>query len=89
MAWSGRAPNFSTPLATAFCAPEFTVAELRRVYEVVWGTSIDPRNFHRKVTSTPGFVEPTGRTTVGGGRPAQLFRAGPARVLHPPMLRPS
>ncbi|WP_280265012.1 NUDIX hydrolase [Nocardia wallacei] len=84
-----RAKIEYTPLATAFCASEFTVAELRRVYEVVWGTSIDPRNFHRKVTSTPGFVEPTGRTTVGGGRPAQLFRAGPARILHPPMLRPT
>jgi 8-oxo-dGTP diphosphatase len=78
-----------TPLATAFCGREFTVSDLRRVYEVVWGTEIDPRNFHRKVTSTPGFVEPTGRsTTRDGGRPARLYRAGPARALHPPMLRP-
>lgn len=78
-----------TPLATAFCPPEFTVAQLRDVYEAVWGRRLDPRNFHRKVTSTPGFVEPTGRSTTGErGRPAQLFRRGPARLLHPAMLRP-
>jgi 8-oxo-dGTP diphosphatase len=84
-----RAKLENTSLATAFCGREFTVAELRRVYEVVWGTAIDPRNFHRKVTSTAGFVEATGRTSIrDGGRPAQLYRAGPAQVLRPPMLRP-
>ncbi|GAA3708604.1 NUDIX hydrolase [Streptomyces tremellae] len=76
-------------LATAFCPPEFTVGELRRVYEAVWGVALDPRNFHRKVTGTPGFLVPTGGTTTRqGGRPAQLFRAGGATVLNPPMLRP-
>ncbi|KZM71194.1 NUDIX hydrolase [Nocardia terpenica] len=85
-----RAKLEYTPLATAFCGREFTVADLRRVYEVMWGTTIDPRNFHRKVTTTPGFVEPTGRTTTrDGGRPARLYRAGPAQSLRPPMLRPN
>ncbi|MGQ4452425.1 hypothetical protein ACN6LK_004273, partial [Streptomyces griseus] len=69
--------------------PEFTVGELRRVYEAVWGVVLDPRNFHRKVTGTPGFLVPSGGTTTRqGGRPAQLFRAGAATVLNPPMLRP-
>ncbi|WP_369199380.1 NUDIX domain-containing protein [Streptomyces sp. PU-14G] len=76
-------------LATAFCPPEFTVGELRRVYEAVWGVALDPRNFHRKVTGTPGFLVPTGGTTTRqGGRPAQRFRTGEATVLNPPMLRP-
>ncbi|GAA3894944.1 NUDIX hydrolase [Streptomyces sp. NPDC003328] len=76
-------------LATAFCPAEFTVGELRRVYEAVWGVALDPRNFHRKVTGTPGFLVPTGGTTTRqGGRPAQLFRAGGATLLNPPMLRP-
>lgn len=76
-------------LAAAFCPPEFTVGELRRVYEAVWGVPLDPRNFHRKVTGTPGFLVPVGGTTTRqGGRPAQLFRAGGASVLNPPMLRP-
>lgn len=76
-------------LAAAFCPPEFTVGELRRVYEAVWGVPLDPRNFHRKVTGTPGFLVPVGSTTTRqGGRPAQLFRAGGASLLNPPMLRP-
>lgn len=79
-----------TPLAAAFCPDEFTIAELRRVYEAVWGTELDPRNFHRKVSGTPGFVAATRDTTTrDGGRPAQLYRVGKAKLLHPPMLRPS
>lgn len=78
-----------TSLAAAFCSEEFTVADLRRIYETVWATSLDPRNFHRKVTGTVGFVQPTGRsTTRDGGRPAQLYRRGPAALLYPPLLRP-
>ncbi|NBH12229.1 NUDIX domain-containing protein [Amycolatopsis sp. SID8362] len=83
-----RAKLEYSPLATAFCAPEFTVAELRRVYELVWDTRLDPRNFHRKVTGTAGLLAPTGRTTTrDGGRPAQLYRRGEAELLYPPMLR--
>jgi len=84
-----RAKLEYTPLATAFCPPEFTVGQLRTVYETVWGVELDPRNFHRKVTGTPGFLEAAGRSTEGDrGRPAQLFRRGAANLLHPPMLRP-
>jgi 8-oxo-dGTP diphosphatase len=83
-----RAKLEYTTLAAAFCPPEFTVTELRRVYEAVWRVEIDARNFQRKVTSTPGFLLPTStRVTGGRGRPPQLFRRGPATALHPPMLR--
>ncbi len=77
-----------TPLATAFCAREFTIAELRKVYEVVWGTELDPRNFHRKVTGTRGFVVDTKKVRAERGRPAHVFRVGNLRLLNPPMLRP-
>jgi 8-oxo-dGTP diphosphatase len=84
-----RAKLEYTPLGAAFCPPEFTVAELRRIYETVWGTGLDPRNFHRKVTGTPDFLLATGATTTrDGGRPAQLYRVGTVAQLHPPMLRP-
>jgi len=83
-----RAKLEYTTLATTFCPPEFTIAELRQIYETVWGQQFDPRNFHRKVTSVDGFLIPTGtRTTRHGGRPAALYRAGPATTLHPPILR--
>src|SRR5690606_34031320 len=66
-------------LATAFCQPECTVADLRRVCGAGWGVRLDPRNFSRKSTTTAGFLEETGRTTSGGtGRPAALYRAAPA-----------
>ncbi|SNQ52267.1 ADP-ribose pyrophosphatase [Frankia canadensis] len=85
-----RAKFEYSAVATAFCEPEFTVAELRRIYELVWGGRLDPRNFHRKVTGTAGFLVPTGRfTTRDGGRPAELYRRGDAGVLHPAMLRPT
>jgi 8-oxo-dGTP diphosphatase len=83
-----RAKLEYTSLAAAFCSPQFTITQLRRVYEVVWGTTLDPRNFHRKATRTPGFLSPAGLATAGHrGRPAQLYRKGPAAVLYPPMLR--
>ena len=83
-----RAKLEYSPLATAFCTEEFTVAELRHVYEVVWGIELDPRNFHRKVTGSPGFLVSTGkRTTRNGGRPALLYRRGKATVLNPPISR--
>jgi 8-oxo-dGTP diphosphatase len=83
-----RAKLEYSPLATAFCADEFTVAELRQVYEIVWGVELDPANFHRKVTGSAGFLMPTGRrTSRNGGRPAQLYRRGPATVLNPPITR--
>ncbi len=77
-----------TALATAFVAPEFTIAELRSVYEVVWGVALDPGNFHRKVTGA-GFLEPTGRSVQRGpGRPAAMFRhVRGADELYPPLTR--
>ncbi|WP_371927519.1 NUDIX domain-containing protein [Lentzea sp. HUAS12] len=84
-----RAKLEYSALGTAFCGAEFTVAELRRVYEIVWGVSLDPRNFHRKVTGVAGLLVATGETTSrDGGRPAALFRRGAAEVLYPPLVRP-
>jgi 8-oxo-dGTP diphosphatase len=85
-----RAKLEYTPLAATFCSAEFTVGELREIYEIVWGVPLDPRNFHRKVTGVDGLLEPTGITTTRqGGRPAMLYRRGPATLLLPPLLRPS
>lgn len=77
-----------TATATAFVGHEFTVAELRRVYEAVWGVELDPGNFQRKVTGVPGFLEAVpGQFSSGRGRPAQIYRAGSTTELSPPLRR--
>lgn len=68
----------STTIATAFCGEEFTLSQLRKVYEVVLGQSLDPGNFQRKMRSTEDFIADTGRTRpspAGRGRPAAVFRS--------------
>ena len=83
-----RAKLEYSPLAMSFVPHPFTINELRRVYEAIWGTPLDPRNFHRKLTGTADLLRATGETTTrGGGRPAQLYLPGDARLLHPAMLR--
>lgn len=76
-----------TTIATAFCDATFTLPDLRRVYEAVWDTAIDPRNFQRKVLTANGFVEETGDIVRGRGKPAKVYRAGEATTLHPAIMR--
>ncbi len=66
-------------IATAFVGPTFTLAELRAVYEGVWGVHLDGANFRRSILSEEGWVIPTGRRAqpgATGGKPAELYRAG-------------
>jgi 8-oxo-dGTP diphosphatase len=70
-----------TGIATAFVGQTFTLAELRAVYEAVWGVQLDAANFRRSVVADEGWVIPTGRRArpgPSGGRPAELYRAGRA-----------
>jgi 8-oxo-dGTP diphosphatase len=70
-----------TGIATAFVGPTFTLAELRAVYEAVWGVQLDAANFRRSIVADDGWVIPTGRRArpgPAGGRPAELYRAGRA-----------
>jgi 8-oxo-dGTP diphosphatase len=68
-------------IATAFVGTRFTLAELRAVYEAVWGVHLDAANFRRSIVAEEGWVIPTGRRArpgPAGGRPAELYRAGRA-----------
>ncbi len=66
----------ATPLATRFCPPEFTITELRRAYEAVWDTDLDPGNFQRRIRQS-AWLEDAGRRRAPspeGGRPASVWR---------------
>ena len=68
-------------IATAFVGTTFTMAELRAVYEAVWGVQLDAANFRRSLVTDDGWVVPTGRRArpgPAGGRPAELYLAGHA-----------
>jgi 8-oxo-dGTP diphosphatase len=68
-------------IATAFVGSTFTMAELRTVYEAIWGVQLDAANFRRSLAAEDGWVIPTGRRArpgSAGGRPAELYRAGQA-----------
>jgi len=81
----------TTSLATAFVGPEFTLGDLREVYEAAWGVELDPANFRRKVLATEGFVMPTGRRASSGpegGKPAETYRTVGRARLHPPLQPP-
>lgn len=83
-----RAKLEHTALATAFCGETFTISDLQQVYEAVWGVRLDPRNFYRKVQNARGFIVAAGpMRRTENGRPARLFKAGPAQALYPPMVR--
>jgi 8-oxo-dGTP diphosphatase len=87
-----RAKLEYTTLAASFVTEPFTLADLRRVYQAVWGQAPDIANFRRKVLGTGGFVREAERSASAaagpaGGRPPLLYRRGDARILHPPMLR--
>ena len=77
-------------MATAFVGTTFTIAELRAVYEAIWGVQLDAANFRRSLVAEPGWVIPTGRRArpgPGGGRPAELYRAGRAWKHGAPIQR--
>lgn len=75
-----RAKITYSPIAHAFLTDEFTLAQLREVYEAVLGRRLDPANFRRQILAQ-GTVEPTGRHLTGTShRPPALYRSS---LAHP------
>src|SRR5260370_41935988 len=71
-----------TGIATAFVGPTFTIAELRTVFEAVWGVRLDGANFRRSVVAEDGWGIPTGRPArprAPRGERADLHRAARTR----------
>jgi ADP-ribose pyrophosphatase YjhB (NUDIX family) len=59
---------------------EFTMAELRAVYESVLGGRIESRMFERRIAEM-GVVEPTGKTKSSGGKPGKIYRKRRSKSL--------
>lgn len=64
-----------SPIAHALLGEEFTLGQLREVYEAVLRRGLDPANFRRQIEAS-GTVESTGRFLAGGRhRPPLLYRS--------------
>jgi 8-oxo-dGTP diphosphatase len=83
----------NSDLATAFVGPEFTLTELRSVYEAVWGEPLDAANFRRSLAlySDAAYALPLGATSEPGpegGRPPERYRATENWSAGSPVKRP-
>lgn len=79
-------------IAISFMPKEFSLSQLRNVYEGFWGDELDAPNFRRNLLIEPlAYVKPTGKlgtSSSTGGRPPELFRSTRAwRDIGPPIRR--
>lgn len=64
---------FITSIALRFMPKEFTIAQLKALYEYLLGKDIDKRNFYKFIEGLP--IKETGRLAKEGrGRPAMLYK---------------
>jgi 8-oxo-dGTP diphosphatase len=62
------------PIGFELLPPKFTLSQLQHLYEAVFETQLDKRNFRKKVLSF-GLLKPLKETLMlGRHRPARLFR---------------
>ena len=71
--WRLRNKAGYSRIAAGLLPDEFTLAELRAVYETVLGRRLDPSNFRRLLEGSEALV-PTERFRTGSHRPARIFR---------------
>jgi len=61
-----------TNIVYSLLPPEFTLAELQDIYEVILDQKLDRRNFRRKIMDL-GLLKPLQKTRRGAHRPAMLY----------------
>jgi 8-oxo-dGTP diphosphatase len=72
--WRLRTKMEYSRIAHALLGDTFTLAELRRVHEIVLERRLDPANFRRQIEAS-GVLVDTGLTVPGGRhRPPRLYR---------------
>lgn len=62
------------PVGFELLPPAFTLTELQHLYEAIWETELEKRNFRKKILSM-GLLKDLGKTQKGvAHRPAKLYR---------------
>lgn len=62
------------PIGFELLPPKFTLSQLQHLYEAVLGTTLDKRNFRKKVLGFDLLIPLKETLMTGRHRPAQLFR---------------
>jgi 8-oxo-dGTP diphosphatase len=89
--WRLRTKMEYSRIAHALLGETFTLAELRRVHEIVLERPLDPANFRRHIEAS-GVLVDTGETVPGGRhRPPRLYRYDTTVQLadNGPLTRPT
>jgi 8-oxo-dGTP diphosphatase len=60
--------------AFSLLPPEFTLGQLRKLYESVWDTDLEKRNFRKKILATPLLTDLNRLQRGVAHRPARLYR---------------
>jgi 8-oxo-dGTP diphosphatase len=61
-------------IAHSFLGEEFTLAQLREVYEAILGRPLDPANFRRQIAASKSIIDTGKRVEGTRHRPPRLFR---------------
>lgn len=72
--WRLRTKMEYSRIAHALLGETFTLAELRRVHEIVLQRRLDPANFRRQIEASSAVVATGEQVTGGRHRPPRLYR---------------
>lgn len=61
------------PLAFELLPPKFSLSQLQKIYEVIFGTSLDKRNFRKKIANLSYIVALNEKEIEVSHRPAKLY----------------
>lgn len=67
------------PIGFELLPPEFTLTELQHLYEAIWETSLEKRNFRKKILSMSLIIELDSMQEGVSHRPARLYRFNEVR----------
>ncbi len=67
-------------IAHSFLGEEFTLAQLREVYEAILGRTLDPANFRRQIAASKSIIDTYRRVEGTRHRPPRLYRYNDAQA---------